>query len=98
MPRSKRSRISSILAPERFSDTKPQARFSSTPRISLLHFAVEWANVNGHMVKQVALIASREKGRNIMNRSIALGLAMLAGVAIGALVINGLQAQGKGPG
>ena len=33
-----------------------------------------------------------------MNRSIALGLAMLAGVAIGATAVNGLHAQGKSPG
>ncbi len=33
-----------------------------------------------------------------MNRSIALGLAMLAGGAIGALAVNGLHAQGKAPG
>jgi uncharacterized protein (DUF1330 family) len=33
-----------------------------------------------------------------MNRSIALGLAMLAGAALGAAAVNGLQAQGKGPG
>jgi uncharacterized protein (DUF1330 family) len=33
-----------------------------------------------------------------MNRSIALGLAMLAGAALGAAAINGLHAQGKGPG
>jgi uncharacterized protein (DUF1330 family) len=33
-----------------------------------------------------------------MNRSIALGLAMLAGGAIGATAVNGLQAQGKAPG
>jgi uncharacterized protein (DUF1330 family) len=33
-----------------------------------------------------------------MNRSIALGLAMLAGGAIGATAVNALHAQGKGPG
>jgi uncharacterized protein (DUF1330 family) len=33
-----------------------------------------------------------------MNRSIALGLAMLAGGAIGATAISALQAQGKAPG
>jgi uncharacterized protein (DUF1330 family) len=33
-----------------------------------------------------------------MNRSIALGLAMLAGGAIGATAVNGLHAQGKAPG
>jgi len=35
---------------------------------------------------------------NAMNRSIALGLAMLAGVAIGATTVNGLHAQNKAPG
>ena len=33
-----------------------------------------------------------------MNRTVALGLAMLAGGAIGATAINGLQAQNKSPG
>ena len=33
-----------------------------------------------------------------MNRSIALGLAMLAGAAIGATAVNGLHAQNKVPG
>ena len=33
-----------------------------------------------------------------MNRSIALGLAMLAGGAIGATAVNGLHPQGKAPG
>jgi uncharacterized protein (DUF1330 family) len=33
-----------------------------------------------------------------MNRTIALGLAMLAGGAIGATSVNGLRAQGKAPG
>ena len=33
-----------------------------------------------------------------MNRSIALGLAMLAGGAIGATAVNGLHAQGTAPG
>jgi uncharacterized protein (DUF1330 family) len=35
---------------------------------------------------------------NTMNRSIALGLAMLAGGAIGATAVSALQAQGKAPG
>jgi uncharacterized protein (DUF1330 family) len=33
-----------------------------------------------------------------MNRSIALGLAMLAGAALGGAAVNGLHAQVKGPG
>jgi uncharacterized protein (DUF1330 family) len=33
-----------------------------------------------------------------MNRSIPLGLAMLAGAAIGATAVNGLHAQAKAPG
>ena len=33
-----------------------------------------------------------------MSRSIALGLAMLAGAVIGAIAINGLHAQNKAPG
>jgi uncharacterized protein (DUF1330 family) len=35
---------------------------------------------------------------NPMNRRIAMGLALLAGVAIGATAINGLHAQNKSPG
>jgi hypothetical protein len=33
-----------------------------------------------------------------MSRSIALGLAMLAGTVIGATAINGLHAQNRAPG
>jgi uncharacterized protein (DUF1330 family) len=33
-----------------------------------------------------------------MKRSITIGLAMLAGGAIGAVAVNGLHAQGKAPG
>ena len=33
-----------------------------------------------------------------MNRPIVLGLAMLAGAAIGATAVNGLHAQNKAPG
>jgi uncharacterized protein (DUF1330 family) len=33
-----------------------------------------------------------------MSRYLALGLAMLAGAALGAAAINGLHAQGKAPG
>src|SRR5580693_3604865 len=39
----KGSRINSTLAPERYSATELLVRFSSTPRLSPLHFAVEWA-------------------------------------------------------
>src|SRR5450432_1799729 len=42
-PRSKGSRINSTLGPERYSATELLVRFSSTPRLSPLHFAVEWA-------------------------------------------------------
>src|ERR1700727_3105277 len=41
------------------------------------------------------LITNKEK---TMNRSITLGLAMLAGGAIGATAVSALQAQGKAPG
>src|SRR5437016_4983015 len=37
------------------------------------------------------------KGSNTMNRPIALGLTLLAGVAIGGLAIQGLHAQAKPP-
>src|ERR1700690_10206 len=43
IPMSKGSRINSTLAPERYSATELLVRFSSTPKISPLHFAVEWA-------------------------------------------------------
>ena len=35
---------------------------------------------------------------NTMNRSIALGLAMLAGTVIGALAVDRLHVQNKAPG
>jgi uncharacterized protein (DUF1330 family) len=41
------------------------------------------------------LTQSKEK---VMSRYIALGLAMLAGAALGATAVNGLHAQGKTPG
>ena len=47
MPMSKGSRTNSTLAPERYSATKPLARFSSAPEICPLHFTVEWALVEG---------------------------------------------------
>ena len=40
----KGSRTNSTLAPERYSATKPLARFSSAPEICPLHFTVEWAS------------------------------------------------------
>ena len=46
MPMSKGSRTNSTLAPERYSATKPLARFSSAPEICPLHFTVEWARDN----------------------------------------------------
>src|SRR5271169_6801356 len=45
IPTSKGSRINSTLAPERYSATELLVRFSSTPRLSPLHFAVEWATI-----------------------------------------------------
>src|SRR5580704_5534347 len=45
IPRSKGSRINSTLVPERYSAIELLVRFSSTPKISPLHFAVEWAGV-----------------------------------------------------
>jgi hypothetical protein len=45
------------------------------------------------------LIRSTNKSKeNVMNRPIVLGLAMLAGAAIGATAVNGLHAQNKAPG
>src|ERR1700687_4048869 len=46
IPMSKWSRINSTLAPERYSATELLVRFSSTPKLSPLHFAVEWAPTN----------------------------------------------------
>src|ERR1700684_308163 len=43
IPRSKGSRIKSTLVPERYSAIELLVRFSSTSKISPLHFAVEWA-------------------------------------------------------
>jgi restriction system protein len=43
---SKGSRINSTLAPERYSAIELLVRFSSTPKICPLHFAVEWASDN----------------------------------------------------
>src|SRR5271165_1410051 len=45
IPMSKGSRINLTLAPERYSATRPLARFSSTPKICSLHFTIEWAVV-----------------------------------------------------
>src|ERR1700720_531633 len=44
IPMSKGSRINSTLAPERYSAIELLVRFSSTSKISPLHFAVEWAH------------------------------------------------------
>jgi len=40
----------------------------------------------------------KSQKENAMNRSIALGLALLAGTVIGATAVNGLHAQNKAPG
>jgi uncharacterized protein (DUF1330 family) len=56
------------------------------------------------VVTRAALVAcvprnfANNSEENTMNRSIALGLAMLAGGAIGATAVNALHAQGKAPG
>ena len=52
MPMSKGSRTNSTLAPERYSATKPLARFSSAPEICPLHFTVEWAQTFGAMSRK----------------------------------------------
>ena len=46
MPMSKGSRTNSTLARERYSATKPLARFSSALEICPLHFTVQWASHN----------------------------------------------------
>src|SRR3974377_2187466 len=54
IPISKGSRTNSTLVPERYSATELLVRFSSTPKISPLHFAVEWAPENPSKGGQVA--------------------------------------------
>src|ERR1700675_4936431 len=54
MPMAKGSRISLTLAPERYSATELLVRFSSTPKLSPLHFAVEWALVFGCLLLRFA--------------------------------------------
>src|SRR5271169_1087551 len=49
IPMSKGSRINSTLAPEGYSATELLVRFSSTPKIFPLHFAVEWAAQNNNV-------------------------------------------------
>jgi hypothetical protein len=64
MPMSKGSRINSTLAPERYSATELLVRFSSAPKISPLHFAVEWALVLfTEMSKSRPPRAARQKRR-----------------------------------
>jgi hypothetical protein len=41
---------------------------------------------------------TKSQEENIMNRSIALGLALLVGTVIGATAVNGLHAQNNAPG
>jgi hypothetical protein len=53
---SKGSRINSTLAPERYSATELLVRFSSTPKISPLHFAVEWARLKTIGIVWVAVV------------------------------------------
>src|SRR5947209_7499811 len=45
-----------------------------------------------------AVIIRNITGSTIMNQSIVVGLAMLAGAALGAAAVNGLHAQGRPPG
>src|ERR1700687_2959219 len=52
IPMSKGSRINSTLAPERYSATELLVRFSSTPKLSPLYFAVEWARETKHIKKR----------------------------------------------
>jgi hypothetical protein len=49
---SKGSRINSTLAPERYSAIELLVRFSSTPKICPLHFAVEWARRVAENIKR----------------------------------------------
>ena len=58
MPMSKGSRTNSTLAPERYSATKPLARFSSAPEICPLHFTVEWAR---QMINRTSVYCRMQK-------------------------------------
>src|ERR1700683_57557 len=59
---SKGSRINSTLAPERYSATELLVRFSSTPRLSPLHFAVEWASPLQTVPPELATLRDRASG------------------------------------
>jgi hypothetical protein len=61
---SKGSRINSTLAPERYSAIELLVRFSSTPKICPLHFAVEWAFRNPQRESEklfLAIKAAKDK-------------------------------------
>ena len=66
MPMSKGSRTNSTLAPERYSATKPLARFSSAPEICPLHFTVEWAkDYRPHQKQMVVSVIMDQDGRPV---------------------------------
>ena len=66
MPMSKGSRTNSTLAPERYSATKPLARFSSAPEIRPLHFTVEWAkDYRPHQKQMVVSVIMDQDGRPV---------------------------------
>jgi hypothetical protein len=48
------------------------------------------------VVLRTVIFQKQVKG-NAMNRSIALGLAMVAGTVIGVIAVNGLHAQNRAP-
>ena len=60
IPMSKGSRISSTLAPERYSAIALLVRFSSTSKISPLHFAVEWAKGEGEPIGDFSIPPSHQ--------------------------------------
>jgi hypothetical protein len=68
------------------------AQPSRSERLILVRIAVA---VGTRVLK---LHKKKSQKENTMNRSIALGLAMLSGTVIGATAVNGLHAQNKAPG
>jgi hypothetical protein len=64
---SKGSRINSTLAPERYSATELLVRCSSAPKLSPLHFAVEWAYVIDGMLEtgKIDLVSGRANAESI---------------------------------
>jgi hypothetical protein len=94
---SKGSRINSTLAPERYSAIELLVRFSSTPKICPLHFAVEWAleerkaAFDFEFRKQELQIKERESGWasrlfSPLTTTILAGILTLGGSVVATLM------------